>query len=291
MLGVERLSTDSRSRPVPTPEPGAARRSRWSLLHRHEASLRQLLSANPVLLLSDPRPSERVAELVARWNPEATTDVDGVPLLAEGIRWRGPIALSPSTDDSGDVTDCWSIAYVAELSGARRASAPDVAAWHLVRGLARILRGTARMPRSAGYPHEPRACELAVYGHDPLPCRVLREVLRIAVPDIELSAMTAADDYVLAELGLFAVRAGRCDPCDPLPYALRPRADDTWPHAVYRFSADTRRSDPPTALRARRRLTRCAVLLADVVDGRLIDGDGFPIDDLDPELDQPADCA
>lgn len=287
---MARISADARSRSPRTAEPGPARRSRWSFRHRRAGSLSRLLRRNPVLLLPD-RPSPReVAALVTAWNPAPALDTDGVPLVAAGVRWHGPVPLAPITNAGADLPVAWSVGYIAEVpdrsaargaAGFRPALAPEVAACRLVRGLARLLHGTARLPRAIDDQSSHDGYELVVYGHDPLPWRVLREILRIVEPTIERSAMLATDDYTLADTGTLAVRAAPSESYELLPYALRAGPDASWPHTAYRFVCRAETDDPAAALRARRRLSRCAVLLSDVVGGTVLDTDGFPLSTVD----------
>lgn len=223
---------------------------------------------------------------MAAWNPRATRDADGVPLVATGVRWHGPVPLAPVINADADLPVAWSVGYVAEVverSDSRAADAratalaPETAACRLVRGLARLLHGTARLPRSLDEQpsHDPH--ELVVYGHEPLPWRVLREVVRMVAPRVDRSAMYATDDYTLADADTLSVRAAPCEPFDLLPYALRPHVDATWPLTTYRIACHARGRDAAASSSAREQISRCASLLCDAVDGFVLDGDGFPL--------------
>jgi hypothetical protein len=180
----------------------------------------------------------------------------------------------------------WSIGYVAEVARQRqpvpdsreaprlRAEYPhgmpvgaELVAWRLVRGLARILHGAARLPGSPPMVEHP-AVDLVVYGHEALPWLVLREVVGLVVPDVVRSAARGPADYVLDQDGVLTVHVGPAGAPDQLPYAVRRLADDGWPHTVYRFAGTSTE-----------RVARCARLVAEVVGGVLLDADGFPASD------------
>jgi hypothetical protein len=324
--------------------------ARWPLLRTAQPSASgadrpdRLLRDNPVLLLSSLQPPESVAALVAAWNPTA---VPGRPEVADGVRWHGPIRLSPMlraeaglTFVSGSRRDGGSnnsgggggtgggessgngVAYVAEarrrrvkIADSRQVAVlrerypngipvgPEADAWRLVRGLARRLRGTARLPGSPLYtpiyaPNSSRTDpytesgddELRVFSHEMMPWIVLREILRPLAPDLSREALPDKAGYVLRQRGLLEVRVRPADAKTDLPYAIRDRADDAWPHSVYEFRTvvepvgfsgavsltnSTESPAPTTPTAPTTPATTAAALIAEITGGVLLDADGF----------------
>lgn len=349
------------------------------------ARLDLLLRNNPVLTVSALQAPETVAGLVAAWNPAIAQDAaaacarrsgaarpprargagfsataaddhlaeaDHPPVhdAGDGIRWHGPIRLTPMlradaglpgatrmTETDHRAAEAGSrsaesdrpaggFAYVAEVARSR-VQVPDgryaaemrrrypqgvpvgaeAAAWSLVRGLAKRLRGVAHLPGSPPYvPHaddQPLISEhdYRVYSHEMLPWVVLREILRPLASDLSREPLPEHSGYILRQRGLLEVRVrpasgGSAESRQALPYAIRDRADDAWPHSVYAF-CDMSRSDlvpttPPRGLQpvlrpARRvrvaapgapeALRNAASLIAEVTGGVLLDTDGFPV--------------
>jgi hypothetical protein len=273
---------------------------RWSLTRALEPA--RLLRANPALLLAGPRTAEPIEELLRAWNPELVQDERGFLQMAGQVYWHGPFHLDPTLAADAGLPDGWSTAYAAR-SPRRRVRIPDgldapelrrrfprdlpagpeEVAWSLVTGLARLLDGAARLPGCAPYAAEPADTVLCVYGHDALPWHVLRTVLGLAIPDLARNGALAANDYCLEQSGALEIRVRPFGPDEFVPYALRGQADGGWPRTVYRFSC-ARRQNPADAnanVRAQiDRLYGAAFLLADVIGGVLLDGDGFPADVL-----------
>jgi hypothetical protein len=292
----------------------------------------------------------------------AEPEMPPVHLVGDGIRWHGPIRLTPmlradaglpaaasgtgatatsrsSGSGSGSALrdavanrPSGGFAYVAEVErsrvkvpDSRRAAelrrrypqgiptGAEAEAWSLVRGLAKRLRGVAHLPGSPAYvPHadlEPLVSEhdYRVYSHEMLPWVVLREILRPLAPELSREPLPGEGGYILRQRGLLEVRVrpagistttagtppeGRST---PIPYAIRDRADEAWPHSVYEF-CDLSRSDlvapvpaphhpvlrSPRAVRvaavgAPDALRNAATLIAEVTGGVLLDTDGFPV--------------
>lgn len=342
------------------------------------ARLDLLLKNNPVLTVSALQAPETVAALVATWNPEAadalhlsaalraqlprarererqrertrtenteataaeSADHETPPVhpVGDGIRWHGPIRLTPmlradaglpgASSTSRDIQPnrAGGFAYVAEVERSR-AKVPDgryaaelrnrypqgmptgaeAEAWSLVRGLAKRLRGVAHLPGSPAYvPHadlEPLVSEhdFRVYSHEMLPWVVLREILRPLAPELSREPVPGGG-YILRQRGLLEVRVGPAgaataeeDGVPAVPYAIRDRADEAWPHSVYEF-CDMSRSDVVAAIPAPHHpvlrpvravkvaapgapdaLRNAAALIAEVTGGVLLDTDGFPV--------------
>lgn len=279
---------------------------RWSLStarvipgrRRHEErppAPERLLRDHPVLLLAGPRTSAAIEALVRTWNPTPTRDEQGVLHVADGVRWRGPFHLEPTLTVQSELPAGWSTAYVAEaprrrarIPDGRHADAlrrryprdiptgPEALAWSLVTGLARLLGGAARLPGCAPYVAEPEETVYCVYGHEALPWQVLRSVLGLAIADLARNGALAANDYCLDRAGQLEVRVQPFADDEFLPYALRSRADDGWPHTVYRFSC-VRQPARAETIALVDRMRKAAVLLAEVVGGVLLDADGFPV--------------
>jgi hypothetical protein len=267
-------------------------------LRRHQerwADPERLLSDNPVLLLAGPRTAASIEALVRTWNPTPTRDEHGVLHVADGVRWHGPFHLEPTLAVQTALPGGWSTAYVAEaprrrvrIPDGRNAEAlrkryprdipigPEALAWSLVTGLARLLGGAARLPGSPPYVAEPHEIVFCVYGHEALPWQVLRSVLGLAIPDLGRNGALAANDYCLDRPGVLEIRVQPFGADEFLPYALRSRSDDGWPHTVYRFSCVKQATAAETASLITR-VRNAAVLLAEVIGGVLLDEDGFPV--------------
>lgn len=284
-LGLSRVAGPLRAHSVPS-------RRRHV---RRPADPEQLLSENPVLLLAGPRTAASIEALVRTWNPLPTRDEQGVLHVADGVRWHGPFHLEPTLAAQADLPGGWSAAYVAEaprrrlrIPEGRNAdtlrrryprdipAGPEALAWSLVTGLARLLGGAARLPGCPPYAAEPHEAVFCVYGHEALPCQVLRSVLGLAIPDLARNGALAANDYCLDRSGLLEIRVQPFGDDEFLPYALRSRADDGWPHTVYRFSCVKQGTDAETSAVVDR-MRNAAVLLAEVIGGVLLDEDGFPV--------------
>ena len=267
-------------------------------LRRHEerpADPERLLSDNPVLLLAGPRTAASIEALVRTWNPAPTRDEHGVLHVADGVRWHGPFRLDPTLAAQAELPGGWSTSYVAEaprrrvrIPDGRNAEAlrrryprdiptgPEALAWSLVTGLARLLGGAARLPGCPPYVAEPHETVFCVYGHEALPWQVLRSVLGLAIPDLGRNGALAANDYCLDRPGALEIRVQPFGADEFLPYALRSRADDGWPHTVYRFSCVKQATAAETASLIER-VRNASVLLAEVIGGVLLDEDGFPV--------------
>ncbi|WP_228563476.1 hypothetical protein, partial [Catenulispora rubra] len=166
---------------------------------------------------------------------------------------------------------------------------PEADAWHLVRGLAKRLRGVARLPGGPIHaPHEdpplPGDADHAVFSHEMLPWIVLREILRPIAPDLTREVVPDNGGYILRHRGLLEVRvrpAGADAPGTRLPPALAGRADDAWPRSIYEFcdvSAYAPRSAVPRphGAVAAHPARAAAALIAEVTGGVHLDADGFP---------------
>jgi hypothetical protein len=224
----------------------------------------RLLRTNPVLLLPGLQSPESVASLVAAWNPLADAGGDG-GRVADAVRWHGPIRLTPMLRaDAGlarsrDASSA-GLAYVAEVKRERAKvvdsrqaevlryryprgvpTGAEAEAWQLVRGLAKRLRGVAQLPGCPPYvPYRdaramPGDTDRRVFSHEMLPWIVLREILRPLAPDLAREALPGGDGYILRQRGLLEIRVRPADRSTPVPYALRDRVDDAWPHSVYEF--------------------------------------------------------
>ncbi len=259
----------------------------------------RLLRDNPVLLLAGPRTSAAIEALVRRWNPAPVRDEQGVLHVADEVRWHGPFRLDPSLAAQAELPGGWSTAYVAEAPR-RRARIPDgrtaeslrrryprdiptgpeALAWSLVTGLARLSGGAARLPGCPPYVAAPEETVYCVYGHEALPWQVLRSVLELAIPDLSRNGALAANDYCLDRSGQLEIRVQPFADDEFLPYALCARADDGWPHTVYRFSC-VRQTSRAQTIALVDRMRKAAVMLAEVVGGVLLDADGFPLGDVE----------
>lgn len=296
----------------------------------------RLLRDNPVLLLSALQAPGTVAGLVAAWNPGwgegersrgagAVLAAEAVPRptragdegqsprptkLAEGIRWHGPLRLTPGLRaDAGLPTAgpaaSLDLAYVAETRRSRTRildsrqadvlrlrypqglpAGTEAEAWHLVRGLAKRLRGVARLPGGPIHaPHQdaplPGDVCHAVFSHEMLPWIVLREILRPLAPDLTREVAPDGGGYILRHRALLEVRVRPAGPGTRLPHALRGRADDAWPRSVYEFCDASPHTARPTAARdggepAGSPARAAAALIAEVTGGVHLDADGFP---------------
>lgn len=258
----------------------------------------RLLRDNPVLLLAGPRTTGGIETLVRRWNPMPTRDEQDALHVADGVRWHGPFHLDPSLAAQTELPTGWSAGYVAEaprrrvrIPGGRHAAhrqrryshdvptGPEALAWSLVTGLARLLGGAARLPGCPPYVAEPEDTVYCVYGNAALPWPVLRSVLGLAIPDLARNGALAANGYCLDRTGQLEIRVQPFGDDEFMPYALRGRADDSWPHTVYRFSCDRQAVRTETAALVDR-MRKAAVLLAEVVGGVLLDADGFPVGEV-----------
>lgn len=258
-------------------------------------------------------------------------------LVTDAIRWHGPLRLTPMLRaDAGLPTTgpsaTLNLAYVAEVRRARAKitdsrhadllrlryphglpTGPEAEAWHLVRGLAKRLRGVARLPGGPIHaPHEdpplPDDADHAVYSHEMLPWIVLREILRPLAPELTREVVPDGGGYILRHRGLLEVRVRPTSPgTGPdagtgarLPHALLGRADDAWPRSIYEFCdtsgydtglAAARRPDaarnaarnppyggthPAHPLHQAQPARAAAALIAEVTGGVHLDADGFP---------------
>ncbi|HET9169524.1 MAG TPA: hypothetical protein VFN97_08805 [Actinospica sp.] len=264
-----------------------------------------VLRGNPVLLLAGPPADVMVNRLLRTWNPEAE-----LPAIAEGVRWAGPFRLDAVGAAEAGLPLGWSTAYAAQAvrsrlrvpdglaAGEMRERFPhgmpvgaEAVAWSLISGLARRLDGAMRLPvdarsrraaRRAGgaivtaQRPQMRHNTYCVYGNKALPWPVLRSLLALGLPELDLNGALAEDDYCLDRTDCFEVRVEPFREGDFLPYALRSGAVPGWPCTVYRFrclpgAAKTDLARIDVQLRA------AAYELADVVGGVLLDGDGFPV--------------
>lgn len=285
--------------------------------------LDRLLRDNPVLLLSALQGPATVAALVATWNPGWQPDLDSEPLdtaaaftpLTEDIRWHGPLRLTPMVRADADLPTTGpaaslGLAYVAEVRRARTKivdsrhadlfrlrypqglpTGPEAEAWHLVRGLAKRLRGVARLPGGPVHaPHQdpplPGDTDHAVFSHEMLPWAVLREILRPLAPDLTREVVPDGGGYILRHRGLLEVRVrpvGSGGTATRLPHALRDRADDAWPRSVYEFCDAAAYAPPPAPQRPHGAPSAppagaAAALIAEVTGGVHLDADGFPVE-------------
>jgi hypothetical protein len=258
-----------------------------------------------------------VAALVATWNPawpaadHAADSADATP-LTEDIRWHGPLRLTPMLRADANLPTTGpaaslGLAYVAETRRARTKildsrhadllrlsypqglpTGPEAEAWHLVRGLAKRLRGVARLPGGPVHaPHQdpplPGDADHAVFSHEMLPWIVLREILRPLAPDLTREVVPDGGGYILRHRGLLEIRVRPVGPGSPtrLPHGLRDRADDAWPRSVYEFCDASAYAPPPTPQRSPGALSAhpawaAAALIAEVTGGVHLDADGFP---------------
>ena len=277
----------------------------------------RLLRDNPVLLLSALQAPGTVAGLVATWNPGLAAERTGCtappppPAQPPAIRWHGPLRLTPMLRaDAGLPTtgpaSTLGLAYVAEVRRARakiidsrhadllRVRYPhglptgaEAEAWHLVRGLAKRLRGVARLP--GGPLHAPHAdaplpddADHAVFSHEMLPWIVLREILRPIAPDLTREVVPGGG-YILRHRGLLEVRVRPAGPGTRPASRTRSsgRADDAWPRSMYEF-CDTSANAPrpvvprPQGAQPLHPARAAAALIAEVTGGVHLDADGFP---------------
>ncbi|MFL6115680.1 MAG: hypothetical protein ACJ786_30680 [Catenulispora sp.] len=262
---------------------------------------------------------ETVGGLVAEWNPVSVAEAavaaevaeaTAAAEIAQGIRWHGPIRLNPMLRaDAGLPTvgpaSSLSLAYVAEvrrerarIGDSRHAdrlrrhyphglpAGAEAEAWHLVRGLAKRLRGVARLPGGPVHsPHDgsplPGDTDHAVFGHEMLPWIVLREILRPIAPDLACEVVPDGGGYILRHRELVEVRVRPAGPGTRLPPALRGRADGAWPRSIYEFcdlSTPTPGGAPggPGSTGAAPAVKAAAALIAEVTGGVLLDADDFP---------------
>ena len=278
----------------------------------------RLLRANPVLLLPGLQSPQSVAKLVADWNPLADVAGDG-GRVADGVRWHGPVRLTPMLRADADLSGspeaaACGLAYVAEVKRERTRvvdsrhadvlrhryprgvpTGAEAEAWHLILGLAKRLRGVAQLPGCPPYApfRDPRPLpgdtDRRVFSHEMLPWIVLREILRPLAPDLAREALPDGVGYVLRQRGLLEISVRPADRNTPVPYVLRDRVDDAWPHSVYEFcdASDVSVGLPPPRLPAHaplhrpvpapRALDTAATLIAEVTGGVLVDTDGFAV--------------
>ena len=273
-----------------------------------------VLRANPVLLLAGPPADVMVDRLLRGWNPSAESGGPGKSpgkslRIAEGVRWVGPFRLDAVGAADAGLPLGWSTAYAAQAVRSRlrvpdglaaaemRERFPhgmpvgaEAVAWSLVTGLARRLDGATRLPadvrsrRAAARATknlvaqrpELRQNTYCVYGNKALPWPVLRSLLALGLPELDLNGALAEDDYCLDRPDSFEVRVEPFRDGDFLPYALRPHAVSGWPCTVYRFRCLPQAAKTDVA-RIDVQLRAAAYELADVVGGVLLDGEGFPV--------------
>ncbi|HEX4787424.1 MAG TPA: hypothetical protein VH372_03105 [Actinospica sp.] len=181
----------------------------------------------------------------------------------------------------------------------------EAVAWSLIMGLARRLDGVGRLPAASPRrgSHGNRGSRgsrgsrtlavqralaqenvYCVYGNEPLPWSALRSELCLSLPGLDRSGAlgneSTADEhcYCLDSPGAFEVRVQpfRPDPNGFVPYALRPGTTSDWPGTLYRFRCLPQQTEQ-AAQRIDAQLRAAACLLADIVGGTLLDGDGFPL--------------
>jgi len=263
--------------------------------NRREADPIRLLRDNPVLLLAGPRSSGSLETLLRSWNPALGPDDRGALQVAEGVTWHGPFHLDPIFAAESELPGGWSTAYAAkaprqrvripegrDAPSLRRRYPKDLPAgaearaWSLVGGLARRLRGAARLPGCPPHTAAPEETVLCVYGHEALPWPVLRSVLELAIPDLARNGALAANDYCLERIGQLEIKVQPFRDSDFLPYALHTRAGDDWPRTVYRFTC-VQQSSHSEMVKVVGRCLQAALLLSDVIGGVLLDADGFPV--------------
>lgn len=263
-----------------------------------------VLRSSPVLLLPGPPADAVVNRLLGEWNPgrgAADAGADAAE-VAQGVRWAGPFRLDASVCAEAGLPAGWSTAYAAPAARSRvrvpdgvdaalmRLRFPEgvptgaeAVAWSLIMGLARRLDGAGRLPAaSPRRAHPPAQRALAqddsycVYGHEVLPWASLRSVLCLSLPELDRNGSLADDDYCLDRPGAFEVRVQPFRAGEFVPYALRPHVAQDWPGAVYRFRCLPQQSEQ-SAQRVGAQLRSAACQLAEVVNGIVLDGDGFPL--------------
>lgn len=270
---------------------------RWSLTTRTAEPTERLLRDNPVLLLTGPHASGPIEALVRTWDPQASCGDDGVTQVADGVRWHGPYRLDPGLAAEAELPGGWSTAYVAQaarqrvrIPGGRQGEAlrrrrrypkdvpagAEALAWSLVTGLARRLDGAARLPGCAPRVAAPEETVHCVYGHEALSWQVLRIVVGSAIPDLGRNGVQAPNDYCLDRPGILEIRVRPFGESEFLPFAIRESSGDDRPRTVYRFSALPQANDAET-VRVVERLRYAAALLADTLNGVVLDGEGFPV--------------
>jgi hypothetical protein len=283
--------------------------ARWPFARTADPSAARpdrLLRDNPALLLSALQAPDVVAALVAEWNPRWAAADDVRWDAADDIRWHGPFRLTPMLRaDAGLPTTgpaaSLGLAYVAEarrerakIGDSRHADqlrrryphglpvGAEAEAWHLVRGLAKRLRGVARLP--AGPVHAPHVdpplpgdTDHAVYSHEMLPWIVLREILRPQAPALAREVVPDSGGYILRHRDLLEVRVRPYGAGARLPRALRDRADAAWPRSIYEFCdlSAPLAADPADGTAGAAVVRSAAALIAEVTGGVLVDADGF----------------
>lgn len=264
---------------------------------RRTDSPARLLRENPVLLLSCPRTPPTLYSLLQAWNPAIDQDDEGSLQIAESVTWHGPFLLDPCLARESDLPDSWSAAYTAKAPRQRvripdGRNAPELRrryprdlpvgaeglAWSLVSGLARRLHGAARLPGGPAHTVTAEDTVFCIYGNEALPWPVLRSVLELAIPNLSRNGALASNEYFLELPGQLEIEVKPVHEADFLPYALHTRTDDGWPRTLYRFTC-TRQSSHADMVKLAGRCLEAALLLADVIGGVLLDGDGFPVPD------------
>jgi hypothetical protein len=262
--------------------------------HRDEADPCRLLRDNPVLLLSGPRTASSLDALLRSWNPGVWQDERGIWQVADQVSWHGPFHLDPIFAAEAELPGGWSTAYAARaprqrvrIPDGREAPAlrlrypkdlpagAEARAWSLVSGLARRLGGATRLPSCPPHIAAPEEAVFCVYGHEALPWQVLRSVLELAIPDLARNGALAANDYCLERNGQLEIKVQPFQDDQFLPYALRARAGDGWPHTIYRFTC-VQQSSHAEMVKLVGRCLQAALLLSDVIGGVLLDAEGFP---------------
>ncbi len=181
-----------------------------------------------------------------------------------GVHWAGPFRLDAVGSTAAGLPHGWSTAYAARAVRSRMRvpdgldadlvrlryphglpTGAERVAWSLVTGLARRLDGAARLPAGTSRADRSPAALRAraqentycVYGNEALPWSVLRSVLCLSLPELDLNGALADDDYCLDRPGGFEVRVrprfrrGRVRAVS----RCAPDAAADWPRTVYRF--------------------------------------------------------
>jgi hypothetical protein len=264
------------------------------------AICRLLREWNPLAVLPE------VAEGVCWAGPFRLAEGEvGAGVEAEGGAEGGADARAEA---AGSALSGWTTAYVARVLHSRTRvpdgldanllrlryphgipTGAEAVAWSLIMGLARRLDGAGRLPAASRRgsrtvaPQQPLVQEnsYCVYGNDLLPWPMLRSVLCLSLPGLDRSGASSGDDahcYCLDSPGAFEVRVQpfRPDPNGFVPYALRPDGAADRPGTVYRFRCLPQRTEQ-AAQRIDAQLRASACLLADMLGGMLLDGDGFSL--------------
>jgi hypothetical protein len=141
------------------------------------------------------------------------------------------------------------------------------------------LHGAARLPGGPAHTVTADDTVFCVYGNEALPWPVLRSVLELTIPGLSSNGALATNEYCLERPGQLEIEVQPVLEGQFLPYALRDRAEDGWPHTLYRFTC-TRQSSHADMVKLAGRCLEAALLLSDVIGGALLDGDGFPVPDV-----------